>query len=174
MKTARWFFPRSGLTAGRLGDATDQLTKPGVDDAAVEQVRSSSPGPAAAARLAGLEAELATAGAANEALRREVDELKKRLITQEVLAAAAKRISAPPAPAPGRRSSAPETPSRSADLGRASDRIRSLEQRLATLQAANEALYAEDYARTGGPRFDPGLPFGTRRPRVKRDTTEKI
>ncbi|MFD4830194.1 hypothetical protein ACFWPV_10115 [Streptomyces uncialis] len=41
------------------------------------------------------------------------------------------------------------------------DRIAALDRRLDELESANQAQYRADYDATGGPRFDPGQPFGT-------------
>lgn len=43
--------------------------------------------------------------------------------------------------------------------------LHALTDQLAVLQAANEGAYREQYAATGGPRFDPGQPFPPDRPR---------
>ncbi|MEO3978826.1 hypothetical protein [Streptomyces sp. CAU 1734] len=47
-----------------------------------------------------------------------------------------------------------------AELGSARNVLAALDERLADLQVANEAAYARDYDRTGGPAFDSQQPVG--------------
>ncbi|MFE4658110.1 hypothetical protein ACFRFJ_15670 [Streptomyces hydrogenans] len=65
-------------------------------------------------------------------------------------------VSFPPNPMPHEQAQA-------AEIRRLRVQVRALEQRLAYLQQADEAIYRLDHRMTGGPVLDPGRPFGTRR-----------
>ncbi|KWT61865.1 hypothetical protein ADL21_11325 [Streptomyces albus subsp. albus] len=66
--------------------------------------------------------------------------------------------SASAAPPPARATRA--APSLRRELANALQRASALTARLEALQEANEGAYAAAYEATGGPRFDPGRPFG--------------
>lgn len=51
------------------------------------------------------------------------------------------------------------------EIVRLRSQLHALTDRLAVLQAANEAAYREQYAASGGPRFDPAQPLPPDRPR---------
>ncbi|MFF8412895.1 hypothetical protein [Streptomyces omiyaensis] len=65
-------------------------------------------------------------------------------------------VSFPPRPLPPQQAQAAENL-------RLRAQVRALEERLAYLQQADEAVYRADHRMSGGAVLDPGQPFGTRR-----------